>query len=75
MRIIYSECPNAPQEDNGKGGISFELGNYTYFITEIDYEIKFFSRQLTNDYYDDKNNWEDAEWISTKTPKFKFLKD
>jgi hypothetical protein len=75
MRIDYQTIHQG--DDDGDGCIHFEMGNYVYFIGEMDGESVYIERQLIEDHDNNMDNWEQPEWVPSKEKRidFKFLKN
>lgn len=75
MRIDYQTIHQG--DEDGDGCIHFEMGNYIYMIGEMDGDLIYIERQLIDDYNNNRDNWEQPEWLPSNniSLKFKFLKD
>ena len=61
-------------EDIGDGQIKIELGDYTYFIGELE-GTQYIQRQR-NDYLEfELDRWEDPRWSPSDEIDFKFLRN
>lgn len=63
-------------DENRDGCIHFEMGNYLYFIGDDEGTV-YIERQLIDDLDNNRDNFEQPEWVNSKniSLKFKFLKN
>ena len=73
MRIDYQTIHEG--DEAGDGCINFQMGGYVYFIGDVDGDCIYIERQLIDDHNNDRDNWEQPNWVSSKTKRidFKFL--
>lgn len=74
MKINYQTIHQGDEPCDG--GIHFEMGGYVYMIGE-DEDVIYIERQLMDDNDNNRDNWEQPEWVSSKNVplRFKFLKN
>lgn len=74
MKIDYQTVDEG--DENRDGCIHFEMGNYLYFIGD-DEDTVYIERQLIDDHDNNRDNWEQPEWVSSKNKSlnFRFLKN
>ena len=74
MRLIDDKL--SPIDEDGF--IQFEFEGYVYYIGQLDGPPGWFSRQSVDDFYNDRDNWEQViGWELERNPdkkNFKFLK-
>jgi hypothetical protein len=72
MRLIHENVNNATE----CGGITFEWKGHVYMVGEDEdgEDFAFMQRQSLENYNNQLDGWEEAEWHDVDKPPFKFLR-
>ena len=72
MKLIHENVNNATE----CGSITFEWKGHVYMVGEDEDgdEFAFMQRQTLENYNNELDGWEEAEWHDVDKPPFKFLR-